>query len=305
MKIAYCDCFSGISGDMFLGALIDAGVPLAFVQDQVNRLGISEQVELRMDEVRKGALRSAQLQVKLAPGQPSPHRHLSDIAGLIDASALGGAVKERAKAVFTRLAAAEAKVHGTSIDEVHFHEVGAVDAIVDIVGAAAGLAHLGVERLFASALPMVSGQVETQHGTLPLPAPATLELMRAARAPVVPSTARVELVTPTGAAILAELAVFEQPAMTITGLGIGAGQRDLPWPNVLRLIVGESDAAPAPDLVLLETNIDDMNPQVFGYVMAKLLAAGALDVYFTPIHMKKNRPATMLSAIARRLAVDE
>ncbi len=231
------------------------------------------------------------------------HRHsrnLTSIAQLIEASDLSARVKQTALAIFGRLAQAEAGVHGTSIEAVHFHEVGAVDSIVDIVGAAIGLEHLGIDRLFASALPMVNGQVNTQHGLLPLPAPATLALLASANAPVVPSEARVELVTPTGAAILATLATFEQPAMSITQVGIGAGRREMPWPNVMRLIVGQAGPETGGGLVQIETNIDDMNPQVFGFVMQRLFAAGALDVFFAPIHMKKDRPGTLVGVIARR-----
>jgi uncharacterized protein (TIGR00299 family) protein len=212
-------------------------------------------------------------------------------------------VQRTSLAIFQHLAEAEAQVHGTSIEEIHFHEVGAVDSIIDIVGAAVGLDYFEVDRLYSSALPLGSGQVQSQHGILPLPAPATLRLLEMAQAKIVPSPARTELVTPTGAAILATLATFEQPAMMIRKIGTGAGQRDLPWPNIFRLILGETDEAAHLPMVVIETNIDDMNPQIFGQVMSRLFAAGALDVYFTPIQMKKNRPGTMMSVIARR--VDE
>jgi hypothetical protein len=208
-------------------------------------------------------------------------------------------VKEISQKIFHRLAAAEAKVHGSSLEQVHFHEVGAVDSILDIVGAAIGLHYFDIHTVYASALPLGTGQVKTQHGLLPLPAPATLELLRSVHAPLVPSPAQVELVTPTGAAILAELATFEQPDMRLLRVGIGAGRRDLDWPNVLRLLIGEEEINPGNHLEI-ETNIDDMNPQILGHVMAKLFQAGALDVYFTPIFMKKNRPATKLSVIVRR-----
>jgi uncharacterized protein (TIGR00299 family) protein len=233
--------------------------------------------------------------------EPHGHRHLGDITALIEASGLPEEVVRLSTGVFRRLAEAEARVHGSTIEEVHFHEVGAVDSILDIVGAAVGLHYFKVEQVYASALPWTSGQVQTQHGTLPLPAPATLELLTLAHAPVLPSPAAVELVTPTGAALLACLAKFEQPAMTLGSVGVGAGRRELPWPNVLRLILGEANGGtPGETYVEIETNIDDMNPQFFGHVMGRLLDAGALDVYFTPIMMKKNRPATRLSVIARR-----
>ncbi len=313
MKIAYCDCFSGISGDMFLGALVGLGLPRDVLSGQVGSLGFEERVGVRAETVRKGALRATQITVDVEMAHDHDHdhdhdhhhphhRHLSDIVGLFERSALSAKARAVSLDIFRALAEAEARVHGTGIEEVHFHEVGAVDSIVDIAGAAIGLEYLGVERLYASALPMGSGSVETQHGRLPLPAPATLELMQRARAPVVPSPAAVELVTPTGAAILAALATFEQPALSLLGAGTGAGQRDLPWPNVLRLIVGDTETGltASGDVVTIETNVDDMSPQALGHVMGRLLAAGALDVYFTPIQMKKNRPATMLSAVARR-----
>jgi len=362
MKIAYCDCFSGISGDMFLGALIDAGLPLETLTAELARLRLPEAYQISATTVQKGAISACLVQIEIdeviqahqhtaVPGttgesgtsadaradpkpnhehdhaheheqghshaheqghshapdhnhaQPSAHqRSLRDIAELIADSTLSVQVKSTSLAIFNRLAAAEGKIHGQPAEEVHFHEVGAVDSILDIVGAAVGLEALGIERLYASALPLGSGKVRSQHGLLPLPAPATLELMRQAQIPVVPSPAQKELVTPTGAAILATLATFEQPAMRIAGLGTGAGKRDMPWPNILRLVIGEAGgAAGHGELVLMETNIDDMTAQGFGQVMGRLFAAGALDVYFTPIFMKKNRPATMLSVITPRL----
>lgn len=307
MKVAYIDCFSGISGDMFLAALIDAGLPLETLRGELNRLALPEAFTLEASETRKGSLRACLLHVDV------PHLHEHDrnrghdhahqrswrqIRALIQDSPLDEAVKQISLAIFSRLAAAEGRVHGVPVEEVHFHEVGAVDSIVDIIGAAVGLRHLGIDQVYASALPMGSGTVECQHGLLPLPAPATLELLAEAHAPTVPSAARVELVTPTGAAILAALATFEQPAMTILGRGVGAGQRDLPWPNVLRLMIGD-DGVERGGHVALETNIDDMNPQLFAPVMERLFEAGALDVYLAPIYMKKNRPGTLLGVIAR------
>jgi hypothetical protein len=209
-------------------------------------------------------------------------------------------VKQTAARIFTLLAEAEARVHGETVEQIHFHEVGALDSIVDVVGAALGLEALGIERLYASPLPYGAGTVNSDHGVLPLPAPATLEVLRLAHAPLTPSPAQVELVTPTGAAILATLATFQCPSLTVTSLGVGAGKRDLPWPNIMRLIVGETSPNGSSEMIQIETNIDDMNPQVFGYVMERLFAAGALDVYLTPIYMKKNRPATLLGVIAKR-----
>ncbi len=298
MKIAYLDCYSGISGDMFLAALLDAGLPLETLQAAIDRLNLPEKVELKLTEVRKGALRASDLQVNVP--ESHHHRHLADILSIIDGSSLSEQVKLNTSKVFTLLAQAEARVHGTTVEEVHFHEVGALDSIADITGAMIGLEALGIERLYASALPYGSGTVETMHGRIPLPAPATLEVLKMVNAPLTPSDAETELVTPTGAAILGALATYERPAMKISAIGIGAGKHDLPTPNVVRLLVGEAKEESASEMVQIETNIDDMNPQFYGYLMDKLFAAGARDVFLTPIQMKKNRPATLLGVIALR-----
>ncbi len=298
MKIAYADCFSGISGDMFLAALLDAGLPLENLRHGIDGLGLPEKVELRLTETHKAGLRAASLEVLAS--ESHEHRNLADILAIVSGARLSDEVKDRAARVFTLLAEAEARVHGQPVEEVHFHEVGAVDSIVDVVGAAIGLVELGIEQLYASALPYGSGTVETRHGPLPLPAPATLELLRAANAPLAPSAAEVELVTPTGAAILAAFAVFELPALSVSGVGVGAGKRDLAWPNLMRLLVGERAGDEAAEMVQLETNVDDMNPQFYGHVMDKLFAAGAKDVFLVPIQMKKNRPGTLLGVIADR-----
>lgn len=298
MKIAYADCFSGISGDMFLASLLDAGLPFKVLQDGIAKLSLSEKVELRLTETHKGALRAADLEV-LVP-HSHQHRHLSDILEILEHSQLSETVKGTAARIFTLLAESEARVHGEPVEHIHFHEVGALDSIVDVTGAIIGLEALGIERLYASPLPYGSGTINTDHGLLPLPAPATLEVLRLVHAPLTPSPAEVELVTPTGAAILGALATFERPNLTITGTGVGAGKRDLPWPNVMRLIIGETTGNGTSEMVQLETNIDDMNPQFYGHIMEKLFAAGARDVYLTPIQMKKNRPGTLLGIIAYR-----
>lgn len=298
MKIAYADCFSGISGDMFLASLIDAGLPLETLQDNIEKLNLPEKVELRLTETHKGALRAADVEV-IVP-HSHHHRHLSDILDILSSSTLSDRVKQAASQVFTLLAEAEARVHGEPIEQIHFHEVGALDSIVDVTGAVIGLDALGIERLYASSLPYGSGTIESAHGQLPLPAPATLEVLRLARAPLSPSTANVELVTPTGAAILGALATFERPDILVASVGVGAGKRDMPWPNVMRLMIGETPEREPFEMVQLETNIDDMNPQFYGHIMEKLFAAGARDVYLTPIQMKKNRPATLLGVIAYR-----
>lgn len=303
MTILYCDCFSGISGDMFLGALLDAGLPVEHLSDQFKLLNLPEFQGITVEKVQKRALAATLLKLEIRDHHEehdhSHHRHLGDIRSLIESSGLTESVRQISLNIFRKLAEAEARVHGTSIEEVHFHEVGAVDSILDIVGAAVGLEYFNIQSVFSSALPLGSGKVNTQHGLLPLPAPATLELIRMAQAPVTASKATVELVTPTGAAILASMAAFSQPDMNLKQVGIGAGQRDLEWPNVLRVLIGTQDKVLGAHLEI-ETNIDDMNPQIFGYVMSKLFKAGALDVYFTPIFMKKNRPATRLSVIAHK-----
>lgn len=298
MKIAYADCFSGVSGDMFLAALLDAGLPLEVLQQNIDKLNLPEKVELKLTETHKGALRAASLEV-IVPHSHN-HRHLSDILKMINTSDLSEKVKATASKIFTLLAEAESRVHGEPVEHVHFHEVGALDSIVDIVGAAIGLDYLGIEQLFASPLPYGSGTINSDHGLLPLPAPATLEVLRLINAPLSPSSAEVELVTPTGAAILGCMAEFKRPNLMMTHIGIGAGKRDLEWPNILRLMIGVIPEAEQTEMVQLETNIDDMNPQFFGYLMDKLFASGARDVFMTPIHMKKNRPGILLGVIALR-----
>jgi pyridinium-3,5-bisthiocarboxylic acid mononucleotide nickel chelatase len=299
-KIAFCDCFSGISGDMFVGALIDAGLPLDELKRGLAGLDLEDAYELEIEETHKGAFRATQFKVVMQEhSHHHTHRHLSDIQAMIEASGLPEPVQQTSLAIFTHLARAEARTHGQSVESVHFHEVGAVDSIVDIIGAAVGLHALGIEKLYASALPLGGGQGQSAHGVLPFPAPATLELLASAAAPTRPAPGPGELVTPTGAAILAALAEFSQPEITLERIGVGSGQKDLPWPNIFRLWVGDSSVLPAQSVVVLETNLDDMNPEINGYVMPLLFEAGALDVYYTPIYMKKNRPAAMLSVIAR------
>jgi pyridinium-3,5-bisthiocarboxylic acid mononucleotide nickel chelatase len=305
MTILYCDCFSGISGDMFLGALLDAGLPVEYLDEQFKHLNLPEFQGVSAERVHKGALAATLLNLDIHEHHDEHehhhggHRHLGDITHLITSSGLPEAVQQTSLKIFQKLAEAEAKVHGSSIEEVHFHEVGAVDSILDIVGAAIGLHYFDVQALYSSALPLGTGQVKTQHGLLPLPAPATLELLTMAHAPLTPSKATVELVTPTGAAILASMATFAQPEMVLERVGMGAGRRDMEWPNILRIFIGMPNQFSETHLEI-ETNIDDMNPQVYGHVMTRLFENGALDVYFTPIFMKKNRPATKLSVIARK-----
>ncbi|TET39953.1 MAG: nickel pincer cofactor biosynthesis protein LarC [Dehalococcoidia bacterium] len=297
MKIGYLDCFSGLSGDMILGALLDAGLPLDMLTAELAKLPLTG-YRLSAQPVRRGIITGTQVEV-FSEGSAQERRNLEEILNLIERSGLTQRVKKRSALIFERLATAEAKVHRLPIEEVHFHEVGAVDAIVDVVGAVLGLDLLGIEALFSSPLPSGSGTVQTEQGVLPVPAPATLELIAMAGAPIRPSPSPgMELVTPTGAAIVTTLASFESPIFSLERIGYGVGFRDLPTiPNVLPLWIGEKMVEER-QLLLLETNIDDMSPELHGHVLERLFEQGALDVWFTPIQMKKNRPAVMLSVIA-------
>lgn len=293
--IAYLDLPSGLSGDMFLGCLVDAGWPIDALRQTIERMALpAGSWSLRAETVLRGPLRATLVHVVTTEGDA--HRHLADVAQIIGEAHLPDEVKARALAVFTRLAEAEAAVHGSTPEEIHFHEVGALDAMIDIVGVCAGLYELGVTRCFASAAPLGEGWVQSAHGRIPVPAPATLNLLAAVNAPVRPAPGPGELVTPTGAALLAEFATFRQPAMTLQRVGVGAGQKEFAWPNIARLILGE--ATEAGGYVQIETNIDDMNPELYEAVSQRLFAAGALDVWLAPIQMKKGRPGVLLSVLA-------
>jgi uncharacterized protein (TIGR00299 family) protein len=303
MRIAYFDCISGIAGDMVLGALVDAGLPVEVLTGLVHDLGLAD-CQIRVERVKRCGFAACAVHVEHK--EQRSHRHLKDIQALLDASALEPAVAERASQVFQRLAAAEAKVHGTSIERVHFHEVGAIDSIVDIVGAVVGLAHLGIERIDCSPVPTGTGSITIAHGRVSIPAPATAELLTGV--PLVESSVEAELTTPTGAALVATLAgrFGPLPAMTIERIGYGAGDRDLvDQPNVLRLVIGTAESPSGDDLatherdqvVVMETNLDDCPANIVGFAMERLWAAGALDVYATPIQMKKNRAAIKLTAL--------
>ncbi|HXK33875.1 MAG TPA: nickel pincer cofactor biosynthesis protein LarC [Dehalococcoidia bacterium] len=296
-RIAYLDCVSGISGDMLLGALIDAGAGVDAIDAELRKLDIGGW-SLRAERVRRAGITATLAHVGLAES-PQPHRRLPDILRILEGSSLPDSDRASAAAVFRRLAEAEARVHGIEPDAVDFHEVGALDAIVDVVGAVVGLRLLGVERLYCSPLPAGGGAARSAHGILPVPAPATLELIALANATVAPASADrpMEMVTPTGAAIATTLATFERPPMTLRGTGYGAGGRDPEgWPNVLRIWLGDAAEAQR-TMLLIETNIDDMNPEVYGYVLEKLFAAGAADAWTQPIQMKKNRPGVLLSVL--------
>jgi hypothetical protein len=297
-RVIYFDCPSGASGDMILGALVDAGVDIEALRGELGKLHVPGWT-LGAREVRRGAFRATKIDVGVDRDAPRAQRHLGDIVGILAASGLAPPVVAMATRIFTRLAEAEARVHGSTVDEVHFHEVGAIDAIVDVTGAVLGLHLLGAEAVHVSPLPLGGGFVDGAHGRIPLPGPGTVELLRGF--PVVDTGVRAELVTPTGAAILTTLAAGagQMPAMTIEQIGYGAGTMDLPGtPNVLRCLVGEvTDAAATETIVQVETTIDDMSPQLYEPLMDRLFEAGALDVFLTAVIMKRSRPGTLLTAL--------
>ncbi|MEA3345505.1 MAG: nickel pincer cofactor biosynthesis protein LarC [Chloroflexota bacterium] len=300
MKIAYVDCFSGAAGDMLLGALLDAGLDFEALRKELDKLPLKD-YELTMEEQMRHGLTGSKFDVKLLHHHHA-HRHLADIEALIEGSGLSAGVRSRSMAVFRRLARAEAKVHGASIEEIHFHEVGAVDSIVDMVGFVVGLELLGIEELYSSMLTLGGGTVQTEHGLLPAPAPATLEILAKAGAPTCHHPkAQTELLTPTAAALLVELAEFRHPSMNIEAVGYGFGTKELDWPNAVRVWLGETGLPAQEDrdeVALLECNMDDTTGERLGYAMEQCLAAGALDAWFTPIQMKKNRPGVKFSLLA-------
>jgi uncharacterized protein (TIGR00299 family) protein len=297
MKICYLDCFSGISGDMTVGALIDAGADSSAVTQMLEALGTG--AAFRVEKTTRRGIAASKFHV--TGGESKGHRHLKDILELIAKSGLPGAVKQNASAVFQRLGEAEAKVHGIPLAQVHFHEVGAADSICDIVGACAAFDLLGVHTIHSSPLNVGSGTVNTEHGVLPVPAPATAELLK--DQPIYARGPSVELTTPTGAAIAVTLAADfgALPAMRVNATGYGAGDKDFSeHANVLRVFIGEpSGAEEATTVAILEANIDDASPQVLGYAMERLLETGALDVTLESLLMKKNRPGMLLRVIAR------
>jgi uncharacterized protein (TIGR00299 family) protein len=299
MKILYFDCFSGVSGDMTLAALLDLGLPQEKLRLELEKLGLKNYT-LNIFQGSRNGIAGMGMEVKVGPGDEN-HRHFSDIRKIIEGSSLKPDVKKTSLAIFQRLAEAEAKVHAQRVEEVHFHEVGAVDSIVDIVGAAIGIDYFQPGRILSTELPMGRGFVQCQHGRLPLPAPATLEVLKGY--PLKNVEVEGELVTPTGAAIVATLSsdVTSFPAMTVEKIGYGMGKKDFPdRPNLLRLVLGEATEAYLTDRVtILEANIDDMNPEFYDYLMERLFNRGALDVSLNPLLMKKNRPGTLLRVIAQ------
>jgi len=299
MTLAYFDCFSGISGDMTLGALVHLGVPIDWLKEQIHALPLDD-FEIQSRVVSRHGV--AAVHVAVVSRESHHHRDFQHIQALIENSPLSDKVKTMSLAIFDRIAEAEARIHGCDKASVHFHEVGGVDAIVDIVGSCLGLEWLGVDTVAASALPMGGGFVRCAHGVLPVPAPATVEILKGL--PVYGNEIDKELVTPTGAAIVAATARHfgPMPVMRVRQVGYGAGTSELErQPNLLRVMLGEVENAwridGAQRLVMIETNIDDMNPEIFGYLMERLFEDGALDVFWVPVYMKKNRPGTMVQVL--------
>ena len=299
MKIAYLDCFSGISGDMFLGALIDAGFPFEELKRALRAL-LLDGYTLEIKREKRNGLSGTRLLV-IMEGDRQENRSFTEIREIIEGSDLGKMVKDRSIQIFESLAREEGKIHDRSPEVVHFHEVGAVDSIIDIVGTVFGIEALGITSISASALPLGSGFVETRHGRIPIPAPATIALLKGI--PVYDSGLRYELITPTGAALIKCLSKSfgSMPPMIVERIGYGVGARELPdRPNLLRIVLGDGQHdQDVETVVLLEANLDDTNPEWLGYLMDRLYRAGALDVIFLPIQMKKNRPGTQIQVMGR------
>ncbi|WP_165072391.1 nickel pincer cofactor biosynthesis protein LarC [Paludisphaera rhizosphaerae] len=295
MRVGYFDCFSGVSGDMTLGALVDAGVDGRAIVQAVKSLELPG--ELSFETVRRGGFRATYARVETP--REHAHRHWRQIESIIDKASLTASQKELARSIFLKLGEAEARVHGVDLAKIHFHEVGAVDSIIDIVGSAVGLDLLGVDRFECSAVPPGRGWIKAEHGRMPLPAPATAEILKGV--PLADSPIEMEMTTPTGAAIVTTIAerFGPLPPLTVESIGLGAGTREVAGQaNILRLFVGVLADSPNADRVfMLETNLDDLPGEVVGYTTIKLMEAGALDVFTTPIQMKKNRPGVMVSVL--------
>ncbi len=299
MKIAYFDCLAGASGDMILGALLDAGLSTQDLLQGINALDLSG-FDLNIQTVYKNGFRATKADILIEDNVTE--RSLPDIEALIQNSDLPQNTKNKSISIFQRIGTAEAKIHGTPLQDVHLHELGGLDTIIDVVGTLVGLDSLGLQQVYASPLPLGRGFARGAHGAIPLPAPATLTLLEGV--PVAGSDLDIELVTPTGAALLTSLAESfgPIPEMTLKATGYGAGTKDLSIPNVIRLLIGtlQKDNHPIIEtLIKLETNIDDLNPEIYEYVMTRLLEAGALDVWLSPIQMKKNRPGILLQVLSR------
>ncbi|MDK2800685.1 MAG: pyridinium-3,5-bisthiocarboxylic acid mononucleotide nickel chelatase [Clostridiales bacterium] len=327
MRVLYFDCFAGISGDMTLGALLDLGIDKQQFLAELGKLNV-EGFSIEFSRAKKNGIEGTDVNVILYDDHNAHHSHshhndehhhqhshghyhrnLHDIEKMIDESDLDEKVKNLSKAMFLKVAQAEAKIHGTTIENIHFHEVGALDSIVDIVGVAICINMLKIDKVISSPLHDGTGFIKCQHGLIPIPAPATLEILRNGSIPFYSTGIKYELVTPTGAAIIAVLAqeFGNMPEMIVEKVGYGTGKRDMEIPNLLRVTLGEvkKKITPHNEVMMLESNIDDMSGEVAGYVMEKLFGAGALDVFYTPIYMKKNRPAVKLTTICSQEKVDD
>jgi len=299
MRMAYFDCIAGASGDMMLGALVDAGLPAEKLEAELGKLHLKD-FHLHIKRVSKNAFSAVKVDVHVH--DDAPERHLADIRKVVESSHLSPRVQETAMRIFTRICEAEAAIHDSTVDKVHLHEVGGVDAIVDVCGTLAGLEALGIDRVHVSSFPLGRGFVTGAHGQIPLPAPAALSLLKGC--PVTGSSIDAELVTPTGAAVLSEIAdaFGPVPSMTLDSIGYGAGNNDLEIPNVLRVMIGTSvgpEGVITETLIQLETNLDDESPELIGHLAQKLMAAGALDVSIIPAQMKKGRPGILLQVLAK------
>ena len=302
MKIAYFDCFSGISGDMTVGALLDAGLKIETLEEELKKLGLSG-YQLEVNKVVKKGISATKFNVKIK--EEGMERRFKDILTILKKSKLDEEIKKEAKKIFFNIAQAESKIHQKDIDKIHFHEIGGLDSIIDITSAVIGIKTLGIEEIHSSALPVGKGFVKCAHGVIPVPTPATLELLK--NIPTYSGGIESEMITPTGAAIIGTLAKSfgERPLMKVEKTGYGAGEKEFTIPNLLRVSIGEKilkdkkikDGYVCDKALLVETNIDDINPEFYDYIMDRLFSQGALDVFLTPIQMKKNRPANMLSII--------
>ncbi len=296
MRIAYFDCFSGASGDMILGSMIDAGLNPRLLKEELKKLRIST-IRLNVKKVLKRGISATQVIVE-GRSEKRHHRNLKEMLRIIERSDLESTVKKKSTEVFQRIASVEGEIHQEPVEEIHFHEIGGLDSIVDIVGAVWGFGQMGIERLYVSNINVGTGFVQCEHGTLPVPAPATLALMKGK--PIYSWGVEKELLTPTGAALLTSLGTEfgKMPSMRVERIGYGAGRDDFSHPNLLRLMIGTPSAISGKErVIVIETNIDDMNPQLYDYVMERLLGMEVQEVFLTPIIMKKNRPGTLLTVI--------
>jgi len=296
MRAVYFDCFMGASGDMIISALVDAGLDESFYTDLLKKLHLDDKLKLFFQKVSKCGIRATALRIESR--DEKDERNFEEVAGIIEGGSLPASLKEQALLILQKIAEAEARVHGVELEDVHFHEIGGLDSVFDIVGAVAGLEELGVERVYSSPLPVSHGQVKCHHGVLPVPAPATTEILRGV--PVRHVDIEGETLTPTGAAIITTLACeYSLPGMKVEEIGYGAGMRDFEnVPNVLRVVVGEVEEEFLSDeIVVMETNIDNVNPQVYDLLIQRLFEAGALDVFVTPVYMKKTRPGVVLTVL--------